>query len=271
MSRTRSFAILIGATMTMGKAMRTLTMGLILLISSYCVAQTSSSTLPAFVVGVENINLLPHYTTVDQHYIGFARTLLDIFAEREGYRFIYRPLPLNDLITQTLSLQVDFKYPDHPQWKKELKQGHKLVYSEPVISYVEGVMVLPGRVNRGAQQLKSLALVMGYTPWPYLEKIKSDKIVLHETNSNEEAIELVALGRVDGLYTNIGVSNYQLRHIIKREGAVLFDTNLPHIYDYYHLSSIKHPEVIIRLNDFLLENRALIREIKRIHGLEGLF
>lgn len=220
-----------------------------------------------FIVGVENINLMPHFNNKNEIYSGFSRDLLDLFADEYNYKFIYKSLPLKRLFRDLVQKKVDFKYPDNPMWQVDLKAPVEVIYSNSVIAYTEGVMVLPEHVGRGLSNLKDLGMVLGYTAWPYMEHIDNGKIQEWQTPNFQGALKMVLSHRVDGIYVNVAVGKYQLKHIFKQKNALVFDPNLPHVKDSYYLSSVLHPEVIEQFNQFLIKERAAITELKRIHDI----
>ena len=232
--------------------------------------QSSFAQPKEYVIGVENINLMPHFNSKGEVYYGYTRDLLDMFAAKYGYRFIYKPLPLKRLFKDLVQKKVDFKYPDNPMWQPTLKTAVDVVYSDAVVAYTEGVMVLPDRVGQGLNKLKDLTMVLGYTPWPYVEYIDNAKIREWQIPNFQGAIKMVLSKRVDGLYVNIAVGQYQLKHIFGREGALMFDRNLPHITDAYYLSSVMHPEVIAQFNEFLAEEAEAIEALKIKHDIPEL-
>ncbi|WP_338064006.1 hypothetical protein [Marinobacter fuscus] len=64
---------------------------LALFISMNCSAET-------YTIGVEQADFLPHYGVDEQSsYQGFARDVLDMFAEHAGVTLVYKPLPVPDL------------------------------------------------------------------------------------------------------------------------------------------------------------------------------
>lgn len=75
-----------------------------------------------YTVGVEAINYAPFYSDEGGDYSGFARDLLDLFAERQGCRFVYKPLPVKRLFSSLLNKSVDFKFPDNPDWQMTMKK-----------------------------------------------------------------------------------------------------------------------------------------------------
>ena len=97
-------------------------------------ALTAQATAQTYVVGVEQGNFLPHYGVDEQgQYNGFAGELLDLFAEHAGVTFIYKPLPVDELMPALVEGEVDFKYPDHPDWARSAKTEDRISYSRPVV------------------------------------------------------------------------------------------------------------------------------------------
>ena len=110
-----------------------------------------AATAPAkdLTIGVEAVDYLPYYTGKGDQYTGFARELFDLFAKETGHRLTFRVLPVNRLFDEFLAKnsKLDFKFPDHSNWQQKLKQGHSVVYSDPVVPYVDGVLTTSTRAG----------------------------------------------------------------------------------------------------------------------------
>ena len=159
-----------------------------------------------FIIGVEDSQYYPHYAVQDGGWVGFGSALLEAFSQAQGYRFEYRPMPVERLFRSFLSGEVDFKYPDHPEWRKELKKNAKVSYSEPVVRYIDGVSVLPENQGQGVDNIRMLGTLRGFTPVSWLPYLKSEQISLFENDSLEGLIKQALLGRIDGVYANVDVS-----------------------------------------------------------------
>lgn len=119
----------------------------------------------SYVVGVEQQAFQPHFWQDEKgDYRGFAREVLDLFAQDAGIELQYKALPVDQLTAQLASGAVDFKYPDSPGWGGQAKLGKTIHYSQPVVDYVDGVLVPPQQLGQGLDGLKRLALVEGWTP-----------------------------------------------------------------------------------------------------------
>ncbi len=223
-----------------------------------------------FSIGVEDTSYLPHYTYVGDEYQGFSKELLNRFAQKMNYQFFYHALPVKRLLSSFLNGKVDFKYPDNPYWAKDQKKGHKLVYSQPVAQYIDGVMVLPEYRNMEIKDFKVLGTVLGFTPWDYLGLIKSKSVELEEVRTMSGLLEIVLRKRVDGAYVNIAVASYQLESLLKMPNMLVFNSNLPHTLDSYRLSSIKYPKVMNEFNRFLHSDIQYITKLKKKYKVEDL-
>lgn len=223
-----------------------------------------------YVVGVENLPFAPHYSTDAQgRYQGFARDLLDLFASSSGITFEYRPLPVDALLPALLSGEVDFKYPDNPNWAPEQKAAKSLRYSQPVTQYVDGVLVAPERLGQGIGELKRLALVDGWTPRGYEQQIQSGQISVAPSADLRQMIHTALKKQADGAYFNVVVATYYLDNLRARPGALVFDPSLPHTRSTFQLSTVKHTELIDRFDRFLVEHAEQVTALKAKYGVEA--
>lgn len=228
-----------------------------------------------FTVGVEELDYLPHYAwnasaPKGQEYQGYARDVLDAFAKAKGYSFTYAAYPVARLFDEFLAKKsIDFKFPDNPQWSAEAKQGGQVVYSEPVVAYIDGVVVTPARKGQPKDALKTLGAIKGFTAYEYLGAIKAGQVTLDESTDFQAMLKKCLAGRLDGAYSNVAVANWNLREKLKQPGALVFDEALPHSKGSYLLSSLKHPRVIEEFNAWLQENASLVSGLKAKHQVEA--
>ncbi len=216
-----------------------------------------------FVIGVQNFKeYLPNSQYQNGEYKGFNREILDLFAKKSGYTFIFKAYPIKRLYYNFFNAKVDFKYPSNPYWSKNLKQDKKIIYSDEVVKFIDGVLVKPSNKGRGIAELKRLGVVLGFTPFAYLEKIKLGTIKKVEQSNYKGSLMGVMQNRLDGIYSNIAVSRYYLRNIIKDEKVLVFDSTLPYSESYRCLSSIKYPDIIIEFNKFLKNEKVAIDKLK---------
>jgi ABC-type amino acid transport substrate-binding protein len=229
---------------------------------------SAAPTTQTFTIGVENLQYYPLHTVRNGQYVGFARDLLDAFAQKHGYKFEYVPMPINQLFPALLKEKtVDFKYPDNPQWQTVLKQGISVKYSLPAVVSAEGAMVLSARKGSDLAQVKTLGTVIGFTPWPYNDAIADKRIKLVTTGSFEGLLRDAMAGHLDAVYINIDVANTMLRDVLKSPGKLTFDPRLPYTRSDFSLSSVRHPEIIEEFNTFLENEKPLVDALRKKYGL----
>ncbi|MDP3847680.1 MAG: transporter substrate-binding domain-containing protein [Pseudomonas sp.] len=240
-----------------------LTVGLLVILS--CGKAVAA---PNYVLGVEALNYYPHYSNEGGQYNGFARELFDSFAKTKGYSFEYRALPVARLYESFFAGELDFKYPDNLQWQDAKRKELTISYSDPVVSYTDGVLVLPANKGKGVEQLKQLGTVRGFTPWDYLGMVDKGQIKLQEVNSFQQSLLQGINNRVNGVYMNAEVGRYQLNTVLKQPDALVFDEALPNSKGFYTLSTTKHAKVIDEFNQFLKEHSAEVTAMKAKYGLQ---
>lgn len=234
----------------------------------FSVAVAPGALAQTYLVGVENIEYFPQYAYRDGEYLGFARALLDRFAKDKGYSFEYRALPVARLFASFVEGSLDLKYPDNAYWSADIKKGSAVVYSQPVVAYVDGVNVPRAAVGKGPDAIKALGIVRGFTAWDWLDRIGAGKVDLRENNSFTALLKQTTMGRVDGAYGNVAVVNHLLEADLKEPGALVFDPGLPHTRSNYHLSSIRHPKLIEEFNGWMAANTAVIDALKTEYAVE---
>ena len=215
-----------------------------------------------FVVGVGDYDYWPHHGVVDHEYRGYAREVLDLFSERSGHVLVYRPLPWKRVIHEYIRGDIDFVFPDNPLWDRDAKEGKDIRYSDAVVAYVDGVVVLPENKGLGLSHLKTLGTLRGFTVWDNNEHVQSGKIKLAESDDFVPLLKQVLMKRVDGAFIELAVANYYLREVMKKPGALVFDSELPHKEDSYYFSTIKHPEIIKMFNEFQIAEQNAIERLQ---------
>ena len=218
-------------------------------------------------VGVEDSRYLPHYAFEEGRYSGFGRELLDAFFGARGEAPAYRAMPVARLFRSFLQGELDFKYPDNVLWQAELKTAAEIVYSDPIVGYIDGVNVPPEQLGAGIDAIETLGTLRGFTAVGWSEQLAAGRVVLIENDSFRGLVEQGIIGRVDGVYANVDVVRYLLANDLRKPYALLFDADLPHTRSAYHLSTIAHPEVIEAFNAWMKSEAALLSRLKKRHGV----
>lgn len=220
-----------------------------------------------FVVGVEDQPYLPYFTVVDGEYQGYARELLEAFAQAKGYQFDFKPLPIKRLRKRFFEGKLDFKFPDNPLWREKDVVGPAIHFSAPLAAYMDGALVRPMWLGQGMQRIKVLGTQLGFTPVAYQADIDGGQIRLEQVTRIESLLRMAQIGRVDAVYMNPLVARYALRSAGLPEDVVVFDATLPHVSSHYYLASLEHEDVLDELNRFLLEQAELVNQLKRKYGI----
>ena len=220
------------------------------------------------VVGVEAIDYSPAYAVKGGSFVGAARQILDAYAQSHGHRLTYQALPVKRLYAELLRGGIDFKFPDSQDWQPALRQGVSVAYSRPVIAYIDGTIVRKDRALPPLDQIHSLGTVAGFTPFAWAQQISAGRVELKENPNFEQLLRQVQTGRIDAAYVNVAVALYQAETLSGLEGAIAYAPGLPHVADFYRLSSVKAPELIAEFDEWLASNHKLVAEIIARTGAE---
>jgi polar amino acid transport system substrate-binding protein len=221
-----------------------------------CLGGAARSDDRVLVVGVEDIGYLPAYAVQNGEYVGTARTIFDKFAADRGWRLVYRPLPIKRLFAELAGGGIDLKFPDNPYWNPTAKKGVAVTYSQPVIRYIDGAMVLPSRLGA---EVKLLGCVAGFTPFAWQDRIKDGRVQLRENTNLDALLQQVLRGRLDGAYISVAAAHHRLDSVLGQPGGLVFDPGQPHSRDSYMLSSSKHPAVIAEFDAWMAANAGWVK------------
>ena len=160
---------------------------------------------------------------------------------------------------------LDFKYPDDPNWKSNLKKGIQAYYSNGLLTYIDGTVVKKENLAKG---IKTLGTVSGFTPWDYLDLIKANKVKLKENRNLKSLLINTKKGFIDGAYVNVEVAKNICKKLGLKQDSLVFDESLPFTKSGYKLSTIKHPKIIQELNHFIVTHKKLINDIRKRYKIE---
>ncbi|MBT7410000.1 MAG: transporter substrate-binding domain-containing protein [Methylococcales bacterium] len=236
-----------------------------ILLMSLVLLMNSVQAQKVYTVGVEPQPYYPNFSYVKGQYTGYSRAVLDLFALKKGIVFKYKAYPIKRLFKMLLVEKIDFKYPDSPYWKSDLKKrsGKKVQYSHSVSNYIDGTMVLPANQNKQLGQIKTLGIVRGFTPWSYLDAIHAKKIRVVENSSLKGLIKQIIHKRIDGAYINVAVAEHHLKKNYKNKNKLVFNDSLPHSKADYYLSTVKHTKILEEFNQFLMDEAVQIKRLKQ--------
>jgi len=235
----------------------------------YAIAAPPQAVARDLTVGVEAIDYSPIYAWRDGQFVGAAREILDAFAQANGHRLIFRPLPVKRLLAELIHGGIDLKFPDSPDWQPTIRGDATLVYSAPVFAYIDGTVVRRERLGQGAETVRSLGTVAGFTPFAWKSRVEAGSVELKENPGFEPLLRQVLAGRIDGAYVNVAVAHYMAAGLPGGEGGLSYDPDLPHIADSYRLSSRVAPEIVAEFDSWLAANKAAVAAIIARTGAEA--
>lgn len=214
-----------------------------------------------FVIGVENISYFPLYdfSANSQHPQSFTSELLSTFFEQYGYDYVFLPLPIKRFDQWFADHQIDFKFPDNRRWRDSNPLGVK--YSDAVVKLYAGSFVLATNAQMPRHKIKKLGTILGFFPTLWLADIRASKVQLVEEHSPLSIVRHLVEGNIDATNIDLNVINQCLR-MLKSSEHVVLNKNAHAESFYYHLSTIRHPEVLIQFNQFLVKNKKLIQKLK---------
>ncbi len=218
-----------------------------------------------FVIGVEDV---PYYPLFDFHQeeATFTTELLDQFARNKGYTFRYLPLPIKRFHKWLVDEDIDFKYPDNERWLGNKTNPENLVFSDSTLRLVGGTLVLPKHLDRKVSEMKVIGTLLGFYPTLWIDELNAGKVTIYENSSTMVLIQQALREQIDGLTLDPAVVEYHLQRL-GRGGELVINTNYRHqLYDY-HLSTIKHADIIAQFNVFLKQNQDFIQSLHKKYQL----
>jgi len=224
-----------------------------------------------YIVGVEHLDYLPQYGfDSNKRYDGLGIEVLRQFSKsNDDIDFKFTPYPIKRLHQNLLLDEIDFKYPDSVHWNMSAKKKYDVIYSDNLVPYTDGILVLPKNNGRSYSDKFRVGIPLGFTPVALLNSSSNYKLQVIKKMKISELIKLANLGRVDGIYINIDVGLHRLNQLGK-SGTLVFDNNLPHINDYYQLSTINHQGIINKLNQFIRSHPHLLSKLQAKYGIKPI-
>jgi len=242
----------------------------LLLIVIFSIAFDLSSAQENYIVGTEDSDYFPYIgkTKGSNELSGYAIDFFDAFSESVNASFDYHELPVKRLFKIYLfENTLDFKYPDSASWKPELREGKTIHYSMPINRSINGLIINLDNKPANASAIKTIGTIRGVAPWSYTEGIKSGNIVLIEYAKTSHLLKSLLAKRIDAAYIDTEVANYYLKAFPdSQQRRLRYDASFPHDLNLYQISSMRHPEIIYRLNQFIKNNPKIIEELSKKYG-----
>lgn len=243
---------------------------LLILMTCYLLILPSHATEPnGLWFGVEITDYSPYYYLDHKHrYQGAARDVFDLFANTLNIAATYEPMTVPRLFNEFFKGNVDLKFPDNPLWYASSKTEVDVFYSDPIFQVNESLLVLhEPPLEFGAQDIKQVGAISGFTLPGIAKHISNNEFEMINTQKVEQLIHMLVSKRVQGVYFNEDVA-LKLAKGMYPEQKLKRHPEFPAFKYAYHLSSIKHPNLIKKFNKFLNSHKSHIAKIKKRYGLK---
>ncbi|MEK2646923.1 substrate-binding periplasmic protein [Bdellovibrio sp. BCCA] len=225
-----------------------------------------------FVIGVGEYDYLPHTGFVKGRFAGFGEAVLTAFAKAKGYTFEYKAVSIPRMFKVFLEdATVDFMYPNNEYWDAEHQRKKGVLFSSPVVTYVDGIVVRPENKKISLAQLKSIGIIKGFDPIQYKDLVKEKKIKMYEHSDVVALLKMVLNKRVQGAYLNPLVAAYYLKTHVKSDEMLVLADKLPFINSSYYFSTIKYSKVLEEFDEFLKKERSFFHKLKIQYGVQDPF
>lgn len=200
--------------------------------------------------------------------MGFIRDFFDAYAKASQQEIHYQLVPVKRLFLKLIQdKSIDLKYPDHPNWGHQLKFGHDIHYSLPIVETVDAILAHKDNHPLKLEQLTVLATIRGFTPAQYMNAIESGQITLIEFNDSDSLLHSLLAKRVPAAFINVDVAKYLLKHGFNSQDVVI-QYQLPHLRNSFHASSTNE-DTVRDLNHFLKHNKKVIHSLRHQYDLNA--
>ncbi len=220
-----------------------------------------------YVIGIEQLDYYPHFDFSRNNDKGYAWRVLQQFAKKHELKFEYISLPPKRLQLELAKGTIDFAYPDNPRWHDQHETKRNKTYSQGLALGIYGTMVKPNALGKDINQFKRLAYPIGFTPIKWLALIDEYGINAIETYDASGSIRAVVRGRADGADIEYNVAHH-LTSTSPNNYQLALDPALPFSAVHFSLSTIFYPELIKKLDDFLIEEQQYVNKLKAHYQLK---
>jgi len=221
-----------------------------------------------FTIGVEDISYYPLYdfSATNTNRPSYSKDLLTAFFEEHNYSYRFVALPIKRFNKWYTEKELDFKFPDNQKWRDDKQNKLNIIFSQSAIKLMAGSYVLASNAIYKRDDVKRLATIFGFSPTLWFDKIVTKEVELIEENSPLSIVKHVLYGNADATNIDSNVIRHNLK-FLKNPQTIILNTNIKHQVFSYHLSSIKHPEIIKQFDEFLQNNSKLLLELKKKYDI----
>ncbi len=225
-----------------------------------------------FIIGVEEVSYYPlfDFSATNTNKPSFSKELLTTFFDQYNYPYRFIALPIKRFDKWYVEQGIDFKFPDNVRWRSDKENKLNITFSQSVIELMAGSYVLKSNAKYTRDDVKEMATIFGFMPTLWLDKIENKELKLIEENTPFSIVKHILHGNVDATNIDANVIRHNLK-LLDKPNEIVLNTNIKHEVFSYHLSSIKHPQIIKQFNEFLQKNTLLLHQLKQKYGISEEF
>ncbi|MDC8831818.1 substrate-binding periplasmic protein [Alteromonas gilva] len=220
-----------------------------------------------YIVASQNFDYFPHYNFPSTTDKGYAWALLETFAASSGVTFEYVDMPVLRLQIELEKGNIDLVYPDHRTWTNPVNDNSEKIYSAPLTESLVGTFVKSQHYGRDISNVRKVAIVLGFSPLYWQDRISQGKVELLAVTDTKAAIYMAELNRADAFDMDYYVAQHMLSGLNDIDNYVL-DPSLPVTVVEFCLSTLNNPELIAQINQFIVDNPLVIESLKAKYGID---
>lgn len=220
-----------------------------------------------YTIGISDINHYPYFSLTKNEDRGFAWSILESFAKQQGIKFEYKVLPITKLQYELEHAGIDFIFPDNPIWVRFKDSANPNIYSASIVQAVAVSYTTKYKEDYTIEQIKKVAIPFGYTSSQWFDAIKKYNIETLPVSDLLQGLYSLRISNTDATDIEYNIANY----LTKQNpywNQVTIARNLPSAPVNYHLSSIKHIQVLEEISDFISNNKDLILHYKNQYNIK---
>ena len=199
--------------------------------------------------------------------MGIGWAILERFAEYSGNEFVYLSMPVRRLQMEMLKGNIDFVFPDNPEWYNTITDAEDKAFSLPLVQTLAATLVKGENLGKGSTSIKRLALPLGFTPVRWQQKIDNHEVEIVTVSDTYSGLTMLQNDRVDAIRIGYHVSAHFSRRY-PQLGPFKVDVTLPHNEVAFQLSTMHNPKLIAEFNQFILTHNALIESLYKQYEIE---
>jgi len=222
-----------------------------------------------YVIGVQAVDYSPHYNFVQTDKANFFGEFVNWLKTKTQCNISILALPIKRLkIEFEKSNNIDFIYPDNPNWHKQSDntvQLNKRYFSSPLTLALGSTIVSQENENITLDDFNTLAFPRGFTPVAWYQYVKQYNINFVETTNAYAALKMLELKRVDGADIEFNVAQYLIKE--HKMSAMVMAKHLPFSPTGFHLSTIKEKLLLEHISHLINKHQDEINHLKSKYNI----